>query len=211
MSDLERPPESSEPAGESVQETEESAQPAALIQHRDDMEWYVVHTYSGFEKKVQESLRQRVEAFDIVDEFGDILIPTEDVVEMKGGRKVVAQKKYFPGYVLVQMKMTDNTWHLVKNTPKVTGFVGGNQQRPVSISRAELDDIVARVSHSADRPKPKFEIQKGDTMRITDGPFTNFTGVVEEVNEVRHTLKLMVTIFGRATPVELDFLQVEKG
>jgi len=211
MSDVERPPESQEPEPQAVDETEETAQGEPIIRHREDMEWYVVHTYSGFEKKVQESLQQRVEAFDMISEFGDILIPTEDVVEMKGGRKVVAQKKYFPGYVLVQMKLTDNTWHLVKNTPKVTGFVGGNHQRPASISREELDKIVLQVTHAADRPKPKFEIGKGDSMRIVDGPFTNFTGVVEEVNEKGHTLKLMVTIFGRATPVELDFLQVEKG
>jgi transcriptional antiterminator NusG len=169
----------------------------------------VVHTYSGFEKKVKESLAQRVESFSMQDDFGEILIPTEDVVEMKGGKKVVTQKKYFPGYVLVQMRMSDNGWHLVKNTPKVTGFIGP-ERKPIAITREDLDNIVKQVTTAADKPKPKFHFEKGDQIRITDGPFTNFTGVVEEVNPVRSTLKLMVTIFGRATPVELDFLQVEK-
>ena len=179
------------------------------MRHREGMEWYVVHTYSGFEKKVQDSLRQRVEAFNMQDDFGEILMPTEDVVEMKGGKKVVSQKKYFPGYVLVQMKMSDNGWHLVKNTPKVTGFIGP-ERKPIAISKEDLENIVKQVSSAHDKPKPKLHFEKGDQIRITDGPFTNFTGVVEEINPVRSTLKLMVTIFGRATPVELDFLQVEK-
>lgn len=193
-----------------VKEDEAGDAEAAVIRQREGMSWYVVHTYSGFEKKVKESLEQRVEAHDMRDDFGAILIPTEDVVEMKGGRKVVTQRKYLPGYVLVQMRLTDNSWHLVKDTPKVTGFVGGNQQKPVSISPREVEDILQQVSTSAERPKPKLEIDKGDTMRIIDGPFTNFTGLVEEINPERNTLKLMVTIFGRSTPVELDFLQVEK-
>ena len=177
---------------------------------REGMEWYVVHTYSGFERKVRESLLQRVVAYGMEDDFGEVLIPTEDVVEMKGGKKVVSQKKYYPGYILVQMKMSDNAWHLVRNTPKVTGFVGP-ERRPTSIPQEDVDQIVQRITSTAEKPKPKFVFEKGETVRIIDGPFSNFTGVVDEVSHVRNTLKVMVTIFGRATPVELDFLQVEKG
>ena len=175
----------------------------------EGMEWYVVHTYSGFERKVQESLRQRIDAYGMSDEFGDILIPTEDVVEMKGGKKVVSQKKYFPGYVLVQMRMSDNGWHLVKNTPKVTGFLGP-ELKPTPITREDVENIIRTVTSAADKPKPRMSFEKGDQIRVIDGPFTNFTGVVEEVNHKSSTLRLMVTIFGRATPVELNFLQVEK-
>ena len=174
------------------------------------MEWFVVHTYSGFERKVKESLEQRILAYGVQDQFGHVLIPTEDVVEMKGGKKVISQKKYFPGYILVQMRMSDNAWHLVRNTPKVTGFVGP-ERKPTSISQEEVDKILQQVSTSADKPKPKFVFEKGETVRIIDGPFSNFTGLVDEVHHVRNTLKVMVTIFGRATPVELDFLQVEKS
>jgi transcriptional antiterminator NusG len=149
--------------------------------------WYIVHTYSGFEKKVAESLQQRVQAFGLQNEIGEILIPTEDVVEMRGGRKVVTAKRFFPGYILVEMNMSDNAWHVVKNTAKVTGFVG-----------------------AAEKPKPKYMFEKGEQVRINEGPFTSFHGVVDEVNLDKNTLKVMVTIFGRATPVELDFLQVEK-
>lgn len=191
-------------------ESEQAAEAETpTLRHREGMEWYVVHTYSGFEKKVKESLTQRIEAYAMQVDFGEVLIPTEDVVEMKGGKKVVSQKKYFPGYVLVQMKMSDNGWHLVRNTPKVTGFIGP-ERKPTPITREDVDNIIRQVTTAADKPKPKFVFDRGDAIRIIDGPFTNFTGVVEEVNPVRCTLKLMVTIFGRATPVELDFLQVEK-
>ena len=191
-----------------IQERSETEAARVALRHREGMEWYVVHTYSGFEKKVKESLTQRVEAYGMQDEFGDILIPTEDVVEMKGGRKVITQKKYFPGYVLVQMRMGDNAWHLVRNTPKVTAFIG--EHRPTPLSREDVDNIVRQVTSAAEKPKPKFVFEKGDQIRVIDGPFRNFTGVVEEVNPVKCELTLMVSILGRATPVKLDFLQVEK-
>ena len=172
-------------------------------------QWYIVHTYSGFEKKVADSLKQRVQAFGLEDQIGEVLIPTEDVVEMKGGKKVVSAKRFFPGYVLVQMDMNDNTWHVVKNTPKVTGFVGAGQ-RPSPLSQEEVDQVIQQVTVAAEKPKPKYTFEAGESVRIIDGPFSNFSGVVDEVNLDRNTLKVMVTIFGRSTPVELDFLQVEK-
>ena len=172
-------------------------------------QWFIVHTYSGFERKVAESLRQRVQAYGVIDEIGEILIPTEDVVEMRGGRKVVTTKRFFPGYILVEMAMTDNAWHVVKNTPKVTGFVGAGAQ-PTPLTQEEVDQILLQVSTAAEAPKPKYSFEKGDHVRINEGPFASFNGVVDDVNLDRNTLKVMVTIFGRSTPVELDFLQVEK-
>jgi transcriptional antiterminator NusG len=171
--------------------------------------WYIVHTYSGFEKKVAESLAERKTAYGLADEIGEILIPTEDVVEMRGGRKVVSSKRFFPGYILVEMNMTDNAWHVVKNTPKVTGFVGAGA-KPTPLSKEEVEQILEQVKTAAEKPKPKYTFDKGDTVRINEGPFTGFNGIVDEVNMEKNTLKVMVTIFGRATPVELDFLQVEK-
>ena len=172
-------------------------------------EWYIVHTYSGFEAKVKESLRQRAEAAGMEALIEEVLIPTEEVVEMREGKKTTSKRKFFPGYVLVRMELTDDTWHVVRNTPKVTGFVGtGN--KPVPLREEEVDRIINQVSVAAEKPKPKLEFRINETVRIIDGPFSNFTGEVEEVNEDRSTLKVMVTIFGRATPVELDFLQVEK-
>src|SRR6476660_9036514 len=172
-------------------------------------QWYIVHTYSGFEKKVKESLEQRVQAYGLQDEIGDILIPTEQVAEMRGGKKVVSSKRFFPGYILVEMHMSDNAWHVVKNTPKVTGFVGAGV-KPTPLSREEVDQILNQVTEAAEKPKPKYTFEKGDQVRINEGPFTSFNGTVDEVNLDRNTLKVMVTIFGRSTPVELDFLQVEK-
>jgi len=171
--------------------------------------WYIVHTYSGFEKKVSESLKQRVQAYGLDDQIGEVLIPTEDVVEMKAGKKVVSPKRFFPGYVLVHMEMNDTTWHVVKNTPKVTGFVGAGQ-KPAPLSQEEVDQVLHQVTVAAEKPKPKYIFEEGEQVRIIDGPFSNFSGVVDEVNLDRNTLKVMVTIFGRSTPVELDFLQVEK-
>ena len=171
--------------------------------------WYIVHTYSGFEKKVAESLSERKTAYGLADEIGEILIPTEDVVEMRGGRKVVSSKRFFPGYILVEMNMTDNAWHVVKNTPKVTGFVGAGA-KPTPLSKEEVEQILEQVKTAAEKPKPKYSFDKGDQVRINEGPFASFNGVVDEVNSDRNTLKVMVTIFGRSTPVELDFLQVEK-
>jgi transcriptional antiterminator NusG len=172
-------------------------------------QWYIVHTYSGFEKKVSESLRQRVQAYGLQDEIGEILIPTEVVVEMRGGRKVETPKRFFPGYILVEMYMSDNAWHVVKNTPKVTGFVGAGA-RPTPLTREEVDQILLQVTTAAEKPKPKYSFEKGERVRINEGPFTSFEGTIDEVNADRNTLKVMVTIFGRATPVELDFMQVEK-
>ena len=172
-------------------------------------QWYIIHTYSGFENRVKESLRQRADAMGMGDIIGDILIPTEEVVEMKDGKKVVSSKKFFPGYILVNMAMSDDAWHMVKNTPKVTGFVGTGI-KPTPLSQEEVDRIINQVTTSAEKPKPKFVFKEGEQVRIVDGPFSNFSGTVEEVNHDRNTLKIMVTIFGRSTPVELDFLQVEK-
>ena len=171
--------------------------------------WYIVHTYSGFENKVKESLLQRVQAYGLQAEIGEILIPTEDVVEMRSGRKVVTPKRFFPGYILVEMNMSDHAWHVVKNTPKVTGFVGAGS-KPTPISREEVEQILEQVKTAAEKPRPKYTFDKGDTVRINEGPFTGFNGTVDDVNLEKNTLKVMVTIFGRATPVELDFLQVEK-
>ena len=171
--------------------------------------WYIVHTYSGFERKVAESLAERAKAYGLGEEIGEILIPTEDVVEMRGGRKVVSSKRFFPGYLLVEMHMSDEAWHVVKNTPKVTGFVGAGA-KPTPLTREEVDQILLQVTVAAEKPKPKYSFEKGDQVRINEGPFTNFNGLVDEVNTEKSTLKVMVTIFGRSTPVELDFLQVEK-
>ena len=172
-------------------------------------QWYIVHTYSGFEQKVADSLKERVQAYALQQEIGDVLIPTEDVIEMRGGKKVVSTKRFFPGYILVEMKMTDHGWHVVKNTPKVTGFVGAGS-KPTPLTREEVDHILHQVTVAAEKPKPKYSFEAGDQVRINEGPFTSFNGSVDEVNIERNTLKVMVTIFGRSTPVELDFLQVEK-
>ncbi len=171
--------------------------------------WYIIHTYSGFEKKVAETLKSRIEASGLHEQFGEIMVPTEDVIEMRGGKKVVTPKLFYPGYVLVEMGMNDDTWHLVRSTPRVTGFVGSGQ-KPSPLTFEEVDRIVHRVEVAAEHPKPKLDFEKGESVKITDGPFKDFTGLVDEVNDDRSTLRVMVTIFGRATPVELDFYQVEK-
>ncbi|MDH3627150.1 MAG: transcription termination/antitermination protein NusG [Acidobacteriota bacterium] len=183
------------------------AEPAAKVD--DGKKWYIVHTYSGFEAKVRESLMQRAEAMGMAGVIEEVLIPTEEVVEIRDGKKIRSTRKFFPGYVLVKMVMSDDAWHVVRNTPKVTGFVGTGT-KPVPLSTKEVDRIVNQISVAADKPKPKLAFSVGDAVRIMDGPFSNFTGQVEEVNEDRSTLKVMVTIFGRATPVELEFVQVEK-
>lgn len=173
------------------------------------MQWYIIHTYSGFERKVKESLESRVAAFGLQDKIGQVLIPTEDVVEVRGGKKVVSPRMFYPGYVLVEMEMDDYTWHVVRSTPRVTGFVGTGQT-PTPLSDEEVQNILHRAATPSDRPKPKLVFERNEQVRIVDGPFANFTGVVEEVNADRSTLKVSVTIFGRSTPVELDFGQVEK-
>ena len=188
------------------------AQPPAVAggaEATPGMNWYIVHTYSGFEQKVAESLRSRAQAFGYADKIGRILIPTEEVVELRGGRKVTSKRLLYPGYVLVEIAMSDDLWHAVKETPRVTGFVGGGNS-PVPLSAQEVDQILNRQATSAERPRPKQTFEKSETVRIVDGPFSNFSGKVDEVNTERNTLRVLVTIFGRATPVELDFLQVEK-
>jgi len=171
--------------------------------------WYIIHTYSGFENKVAESLRSRAEAFGFSDKIGQILIPTEEVVEMRSGQKRTSKRLIYPGYVLLEMDMNDDLWHAVKATPRVTGFVGGGTT-PVPLTADEVNSILYRQESSADRPRPAMTFERNETVRIIDGPFTNFSGKVDEVNTERNTLRVLVTIFGRATPVELDFLQVEK-
>jgi len=177
--------------------------------HDPNMKWYIIHTYSGFEQKVRESLRTRAEAFGFADRLGEILIPTEEVVEMRSGKKVTTKRMLYPGYVLVQMAMDETLWHAVKDTPRVTGFVGGGKD-PVPLTADEVNAVLYRQTASAERPRPKLSFEKGETVRITEGPFANFTGKVDEINPERDTLRVMVTIFGRSTPVELDFLQVAK-
>jgi transcription termination/antitermination protein NusG len=174
-----------------------------------NMKWYIIHTYSGFEKKVKESLESRIQAFGLQEKIGKVLIPTEPVTEIRGGKKYTVERMFYPGYVLVQMDMDDHVWHVVKSTPRVTGFVGTGQQ-PTPLSQDEVNQIVYRVDTGKDKPKIKVKFEKSETVRIIDGPFANFNGTVDEVNEDRETLKVMVTIFGRATPVELEFGQVEK-
>jgi transcription termination/antitermination protein NusG len=171
--------------------------------------WYIIHAYSGFEQKVAESLKTRSEAFGFAERLGQILIPTEEVVELKNGKKVTSKRLLYPGYVLVQMEMDDELWHAVKSTPRVTGFVGGGT-KPVPLTADEVNSVLYRQASTAERPRPKLTFEKHETVKIIDGPFTNFSGKVDEVNTDRATLRVMVTIFGRSTPVELDFLQVEK-
>lgn len=172
--------------------------------------WYVVHAYSGFEKKVASSLKERIELHSMQDMFGDVLVPTEEVVEMRGGQKRKSERKFFPGYVLVQMELNDDTWHLVKETPRVMGFIGGKADKPAPITEKEAQAILQRVDDSADKPKPKTIFEPGEMVRVCDGPFNDFNGVVEEVNYEKSKLRVAVLIFGRSTPVELDFGQVEK-
>lgn len=175
------------------------------------MRWYVVHAYSGFEKSVQRALTERVTRSGMQDKFGRILVPVEEVVEMKSGQKSVSERKFFPGYVLVEMEMGDDTWHLVKNTPKVTGFVGGSANRPTPISEKEVEKIMQQMQEGVEKPRPKVLFETGEMVRVKEGPFTDFHGSVEDVNYEKNRLRVSVTIFGRATPVELEFGQVEKA
>lgn len=181
--------------------------PAAI--EGPEKHWFIIHTYSGFENKVAESLRTRAQAFGFSERVGQILIPTEEVVELKNGKKTTSKRLLYPGYVMVELDMDEEMWHHVKETPRVTGFVGGGT-KPVPLTADEVNSILYRQSTAAERPRPKVSFEKGENVRIVDGPFTNFSGKVDEVNPERNTLRVMVTIFGRSTPVELDFLQVEK-
>ncbi len=173
--------------------------------------WYVVHAYSGFEKSVQRALVDRIQRAGMEDVFGRILVPVEEVVEMKGGQKSISERKFFPGYVLVEMEMNDDSWHLVKNTSKVTGFVGGTATKPTPISEKEVEKIMQQMQEGVEKPRPKTLFEIGEVVRVKEGPFTDFHGSVEDVNYEKSKLRVSVTIFGRATPVELEFGQVEKS
>ena len=173
------------------------------------MRWYVVHVYSGFEKKVAQAIREKAAQKGLDEKFGDILVPTEEVVEVRRGAKVNSERKFFPGYVLVKMELEDETWHLVKNAPKVTGFLGGGG-KPQPISETEALRIMNQVQEGVERPKPSIQFEVGEQVRVTDGPFTSFTGLIEEVDEDKARVKVAVSIFGRATPVELEYTQIEK-
>ncbi len=172
--------------------------------------WYVVQAYSGFENQVKRSLEERIVRFGLEEAFGRVLVPTEEVVEMREGHKRKSERKFFPGYVLVEMEMNDSTWHMVKETPKVLGFIGGKADKPAPITQKEVDNIMRRVEEGAEKPRPKVLFDAGEIVRVTDGPFKDFNGVVEEVNYDKSRLLVAVQIFGRSTPVELEFYQVEK-
>jgi transcriptional antiterminator NusG len=190
---------------------EESLAPAVLAPPaHPDFRWYVVHAYSGMEKSVAKALKERVERAGMQERFGTILVPTEEVVEMKGGQRTISERRFFPGYVLVEMEMADDTWHLVKNTAKVTGFLGGSGSRPAPISEKEVQKIMDQMQEGVEKPRPKTLFEVGEMVRVREGPFTDFNGNVEEVNYEKSRLRVSVTIFGRATPVELEFGQVEK-
>lgn len=209
-----QPPEPSpapetEPAAQAETVETEPAAEAEPAVPESTKHWYIIHTYSGFEQKVADSLRSRSQAFGFADQIGQILIPTEEVIELRNGKKVTSKRMLYPGYVLVEMDMNDQLWHEIKDTPRVTGFVGGGS-KPVPLTADEVNQILYRQATSAERPRPKLNFEKSETVRIIEGPFANFSGKVDEVNTERSTLRVLVTIFGRATPVELDFLQVEK-
>ena len=175
------------------------------------MHWYVVHTYSQFEKSVQRALTERIQRDGMQDKFGQILVPVEEVVELKSGQKSITERKFFPGYVLVEMEMTDETWHLVKSTPKVTGFLGGSAMKPTPISEKEVRNIMQQMQAGVEKPRPKVLFEVGELVRVIEGPFSVFNGSVEDVNYDKNKIRVAVTIFGRSTPVELDFGQVEKA
>ena len=215
VEDAEAVAEEASPEFETAEETATPAEDgteasAPAYDESSPRKWFIIHTYSGFENKVAESLRSRAQAFGFDDKIGQILIPTEEVVELRNGKKVTSKRLVYPGYVLVEMEMNDELWHAVKNTPRVTGFVGGGST-PVPLTADEVNQVLYRQASAAERPRPKMTFEKGDGVRIVDGPFANFSGKVDEVNSERGTLRVMVTIFGRATPVELEFLQVEKN
>lgn len=173
--------------------------------------WYVVHAYSGFESHVKRSMEERIKLHGMEDMFGEIMIPTEEVVEMREGQKHKSDRKFFPGYVLVEMEMNDDTWHLVKDVPRVMGFIGGTSAKPAAITEKEANEILSRVQEGAEKPRPKTLFEPGEVVRVTDGPFNDFNGVVEEVNYEKNRLRVSILVFGRSTPVDLEFGQVEKG
>jgi transcription termination/antitermination protein NusG len=193
---------------DNVQEVAASSEGVSVP--KSAMRWYAVHAYSGMEKSVQRALVERIERAEMQDKFGQILVPTEEVIEVKNGKKAVTERRLFPSYVFVEMEMTDDTWHLVKNTNKVTGFIGGKSNKPSPIPQHEVDKIVQQMQDGVEKPRPKVLYEVGEVVRIKEGPFTDFNGNVEEVNYEKSKVRVTVTIFGRATPVELDFAQVEK-
>lgn len=186
-----------------------SGEAAATAERPSAMRWFVVHTYSGFETKVKEAIESRAKIFGMADKFGQVLVPTEKVVEVRNKQKRESEQKFFPGYVLVEMELSDETWHLVRSTPKVTGFVGSGT-RPVALEAEQVDDIMRQMEAGAEKPKPKSVFQRGDKVRVIDGPFVNFQGVVEDMNPERGRMKVVVPVFGRPTPVELEYYQVER-
>ncbi|MFZ6747023.1 transcription termination/antitermination protein NusG [Undibacterium sp. JH2W] len=194
---------------ENIQENEEGTAPAVSVP-KSAKRWYAVHAYSGMEKSVHRALVERIERAEMQDKFGQILVPTEEVIEVKNGKKAVTERRLFPSYVFVEMEMTDDTWHLVKNTSKVTGFIGGKSNKPSPIPQHEVDKILQQMQDGVEKPRPKVLYEVGEIVRIKDGPFTDFNGNVEEVNYEKSKVRVTVTIFGRATPVELEFAQVEK-
>jgi len=201
---------------DSSPEIEPGAKAAAPVPERElgtspKMRWYVVHTYSGYENRAKKSLEERIRQSPLGDQFGEILIPTENVMELgKGGQKKTTKRKFFPGYMLVQMELNDETWHLVKATPKITGFVG-NATQPPSIPESEVRRLTRQIDEGTLKPKPRVQFEEGENVRVADGPFQNFNGVVEGVNAEKGKVRVLVSIFGRSTPVELDFVQVEKA
>jgi transcriptional antiterminator NusG len=194
---------------ETVEETADAAEEPAEKQVPDGHEWYVIHTYSGYEGKVRESLMERMSAAGYGEQISEILVPSEEIVELKKGKKRVSERKIFPGYILVRMELNDETWHIVRDTPKITGFVGGKTQ-PTPLSEAEVKDIISQTESETGKPKPKVLFRVGESVRVIDGPFSSFIGMVDDVNAERGKVRVMVSIFGRSTPVELDFLQVER-
>ena len=195
-------PEAQEPGGE--QPTEQLAPPV-----NENYKWYIIHAYSGFERKVRESLESRIQAFGLQNRIGRIMIPTEPVTELRNGKKYTIERVFLPGYVLVEMELDNDLWHVIKNTPRVTGFLGTGD-KPVALSEAEVSSILFRSESAKDKPSSRVKIEKGEQVRINEGPFANFNGTVDDVNEDRQTLKVMVSIFGRSTPVEIEFAKVDK-
>ena len=194
---------------DNIQENEQGAAPEVSVP-KSAKKWYAVHAYSGMEKSVQRALFERIERAEMQDKFGRILVPTEEVIEVRNGRKAVTERRLFPSYVFVEMEMTDDTWHLVKNTSKVTGFIGGKANKPSPIPPHEVEKILQQMQDGVEKPRPKVLYEVGEVVRIKEGPFTDFNGIIEEVNYEKSKLRVTVTIFGRATPVELEFAQVEK-
>jgi transcriptional antiterminator NusG len=182
-----------------------------MSESANEKRWYVIHAYSGYERKVKLALEERIDLSGLQDSFGEVLVPTEEVLEMRGGQKRKSERKFFPGYVLLQMVLNDDSWHLVKDTPRVMGFIGGTAEKPAPISQREVDEIMNRLEETVDKPSHKTIYEPGELVRVTDGPFNDFTGTVEEVNYEKSRVRVAVSIFGRSTPVELEFAQVEKG